>query len=411
MRKIILTLLFLFCTQNVAAQPRNSNRHPQAQQPANQPSPTPVDNRQAEIDNAAKAERERYEKERNAKEDAFRDEQARQNRTISDATFWMAVFAALNLLVAGVYSFFAYRTLKAVDKEATHAGEQVTKMGEGIIQTRDLIAQNAEMATTVQGQLTVMQDTLRHDKEVFEKTIERGMEESMNTLKQLHLMELQANISKTQMEIAAEAAKTTQEQLEEMVRQNKRLEEGDARERARTDPRLQITHVKVSSLQPEKEPIFMVSIKNVGATDAVGVMIDLRVSFGRPVESTLAQKLSKPQTVSIPSGQEQTYVIPWDQPVKQKHIDRLNKVPLIVSGFIKLSGEKEREFCYRYYPLRGERPLGVPEFVPCDFDTRLTRVVTPGTARLTAEAAITTKGEVVPAKTETQNKEGAENPN
>ncbi len=179
------------------------------------------------------------------------------------------------------------------------------------------------------------------------------------------------------------------------------------------DPRLQITSVRVVNLKPEEEPIFIVSVKNIGAIDARGVVVNLRVSFGRPVESILAQKLSEPQTVTIAAGQEQTYAIPWDQPVKQGHIDRLNKVPLIVSGFIKLRDEKEREFCYRYYPLKGERPPGVPEFIPCDFDIRLTRIVTPGTAglKVTAQAAIAAKGEVVPTQTETQNKESAKNPN
>jgi hypothetical protein len=137
MRRIILAVLILIsCAQNGTSQPRNSNRQRQAQQPDSQPSPTPVNNRQAEIDNAVKAERERREQEREAKEDAFREEQARQNGVIVKATFWMAVFAGINLLVAIVYAFFAWRTLKAVDKQATHASQQVGKMGEQLEEMR-----------------------------------------------------------------------------------------------------------------------------------------------------------------------------------------------------------------------------------------------------------------------------------
>ena len=165
------------------------------------------------------------------------------------------------------------------------------------------------------------------------------------------------------------------------------------------DPRLQITRVEVFHLSAESEPLFIVSVKNVGAIDAEGVTINMRVSFGRPVESTLAQKLSEPQVVTIAAGQEEAYVIPWDQPIKQEHIDRLKQVPLVVSGFIKMRDGDKREFCYRYYVLKN-RPPGVPQFVACDFDTRLTRVVTPGTAgvKVTAHAPIVTQGEVIPNK-------------
>jgi hypothetical protein len=190
MRNIILAALFLvYCAQDITTQPRNRNRQSQAQQSTSQPSPTPVDNRQAEIDNAAKAERERYEKAREAKEDSFREEQARQNRIISGASFWMAVFAGINLFVAVVYAGFAWLTLRAVKRQADHASEQVgvtrgqltamdrerrvlhTHAGamfqtarftkQMLNETHNLVIQNADAVAAMQGQLDAMKEQTR----------------------------------------------------------------------------------------------------------------------------------------------------------------------------------------------------------------------------------------------------------
>lgn len=212
----------------------------------------------------------------------------------------------------------------------------------------------------------------------------------------------QALVYRRQWNAMLDALEQTDKVIGKMQDQWEIMNEQLQLERAKTYPRLQITNVRVVNLKPDEGPIFMISIKNVGALDATETEIDLRVSFGRPVESTLAQKLSNPQIVTIPAGQEHTYAIPWDGPIKQEHLDRLHKVPLTVSGFIKPKGEDEQTFCYRYYPIKGERPQGMPEFVPCDFDTRLTRVVTPGTAgvKVTAHAPIVVQGEVIPSKPE-----------
>ena len=150
------------------------------------------------------------------------------------------------------------------------------------------------------------------------------------------------------------------------------------------DPRLRVTDVRVENFRAGGEPVFIVLIKNEGATDARDTSLNIRVSFGHPIEGTLAQKWKEPQTVTVSAGQEQTYIVPWDSPIKQEHIDGFNNktTPLTVSGFIRLKGRDPKKFCYRYYPIKGERPKGVPQFVPCDFDTGLARVVTPQAARL-----------------------------
>lgn len=156
-------------------------------------------------------------------------------------------------------------------------------------------------------------------------------------------------------------------------------------------PSLRITDVRIEDFEEGKEPVFIVSIKNDGRIDARNVSLGIRVSVGRPIEGALAKKLAK-NIVTIPAGQEQHYFVPWEQEITQEHIKRFNnkKAPLKVSGTLKIGSAEEMSFCYRYYAWRGERPKGVPQFVPCDFDTRLTTVVTPGTAHLKAGSHIRT---------------------
>lgn len=138
------------------------------------------------------------------------------------------------------------------------------------------------------------------------------------------------------------------------------------------DPRLRITSVRVENLEAGKEPVFMVSIINEGATDARDVELNIRVNLAE--EDALAVKWSSPQIVTIPAGQEQDYFVPWRSPLTQERIDTFNK-SVKVSGYFKLADTKKQDFCYRYYPWKGERPKGVAQFIPCDFDPALTTVV------------------------------------
>jgi hypothetical protein len=211
MRNVALALLVCACcAQSATAQARNRDRQPQTQQTDSQPSPTPVDNRQTEIDNAAKAERERYEKERDTKEDAFRQEQARQNRVIVQATYWMAVFAGINLLVAGVYAVFAYRTLKAVDKQANHASEQVGKMGDQLTameRERKVLNRHAEAmfraARYSKEMLNETRDLVRQNERAYETNYLFAQQQAMSASKQLEAMRDQVKSAREQTEFAA----------------------------------------------------------------------------------------------------------------------------------------------------------------------------------------------------------------
>ncbi|HKR11054.1 MAG TPA: hypothetical protein VJT15_03270 [Pyrinomonadaceae bacterium] len=126
MRKTFLTLLVLACCcQYISGQPSSSNSKQQQRDAASEPSPVPTASAQDKIDNEAEAAREAYRKERDAIDDKFRADQARQNEIIATASARMVWITAVNVFIAAVYGVFAYLTLRAVKKQADHTSDQV----------------------------------------------------------------------------------------------------------------------------------------------------------------------------------------------------------------------------------------------------------------------------------------------
>jgi hypothetical protein len=113
----LVSCLVLLTAQERKSQPRKPDRQTQRNEAQGNPSPS-LNSSTPQIDNEAEAERKPYQKERDAEQDALQAQQARQNQTIADATYWMAIFAGVNLFVAIVYAFFALFTLLAVRKQA-----------------------------------------------------------------------------------------------------------------------------------------------------------------------------------------------------------------------------------------------------------------------------------------------------
>ncbi|HEY0762220.1 MAG TPA: hypothetical protein VGD61_07570 [Pyrinomonadaceae bacterium] len=152
-------------------------------------------------------------------------------------------------------------------------------------------------------------------------------------------------------------------------------------------PRLRVMDVRAENLEAGKEPIFIVWIKNEGATDANGVRLHLRVSVGhpRPIDAPLAKKTGE-NVVTIHAGQEESYFVPWGGPITEEQLKEMNRKGgrVTVSGYYKPRWAPRKDFSYRYYPLEN-RPKGVPQFLPSDFDTGLTTVITTGAARLKLE--------------------------
>ena len=125
---LIFLLAFLLTGENVNAKPTQTAGHGEQQQTASQ-SPTLLPhNPHTEIDNPANAASSGESKERDAKDEAFKAEQFRQNRIIARATVFIAIFGGLSFGAALVYALVSVKQWKAINKQATHAGEQVGKM-------------------------------------------------------------------------------------------------------------------------------------------------------------------------------------------------------------------------------------------------------------------------------------------
>jgi hypothetical protein len=328
MRTIILALLFLVCCgPEVHTQRRTANRKAQREQAQPQPSPTVTQPSENEIDKAAKAERERYEEDRDAKEDAFREDQARQNRIITAATVGMGVIAALNFIVAIIYALFAYRTLKAVDKQATHANEQVGKMGDQLEEMRLQRTTMRRQAIAAVSEARSTRDTLTETKTLVRQN--EGVLESMR--KQVEIMGIAV------------------------------------------EPRLRISNIRLENFSVGTWPIILVSIVNEGATDARGISLHIRVQSKEG--GIVARKWSRAQIVSIPAHQEQIYPLEWHDPLtKEAYEAASQRLKVLIT--MKIGEAEESKFCYRIYRLKGPRPTGVGQFVPCDFDPGFSYVQT-----------------------------------
>lgn len=107
--------VLLIAPQQLTAQVDANSARDNPSQPA-KPSPSVLKERQSEIDNAGKDESESYRKERDAKDDAFKAEQLRQNWIITKATVWITFATCLNFIVGIVYAVFAGRQLKAMER-------------------------------------------------------------------------------------------------------------------------------------------------------------------------------------------------------------------------------------------------------------------------------------------------------
>lgn len=184
---LILICLLLCCVQEVKTQPRNANTKQKQQATTNSPSPVAT---KTPVNNAAENAGEAYRKERDAKDDVFREEQARQGRVVSDATVNLVWVTAVYVGITAVYAFFAGLTLWQIKKQAASAKEQVEKMRDtldvirdqsktlrrqaigttsqarstrdALIETRSMVKQNEEIVKAMQGQLDAINKQEAH---------------------------------------------------------------------------------------------------------------------------------------------------------------------------------------------------------------------------------------------------------
>src|SRR6266852_9507683 len=89
---VCVGLILLSSPHKFNAQPTQANGRPKTQQAKPQPSTTSLNNSNAQIDNSANAASPSQNQERDAKDEAFKMEQLRQNRIIAEATVYIAIF-------------------------------------------------------------------------------------------------------------------------------------------------------------------------------------------------------------------------------------------------------------------------------------------------------------------------------
>jgi hypothetical protein len=170
---VILLFMLLLTGEKVNAQPTQTAGRGEQQQTASQsPSPT-VNNPHPQIDNPANAASSGENKERDAKDNAFKAEQLRQSRVIVRATVWIAVFSGLSFGAVLVYAIVSLLQWREIKKQAGHAGEQVGAMqgqldaiekqagimDQSLVETRNIVSQNERAVEAAEKSVKAVQDS------------------------------------------------------------------------------------------------------------------------------------------------------------------------------------------------------------------------------------------------------------
>ena len=76
-------------------------------------------------------------------------------------------------------------------------------------------------------------------------------------------------------------------------------------ERAKTNPRLRVSNIRMENFEAGKSPIFITTVANAGDIDATGVELHIGINFG----DGRAFQWIDPQTVMIPARGEESYPV------------------------------------------------------------------------------------------------------
>jgi hypothetical protein len=145
-----------------------------------------------------------------------------------------------------------------------------------------------------------------------------------------------------------------------------------------TNPRLRIEGVRAEGLKHGGRPVFIVTLVNDGRAPAENVEVHMRVEGETSDTDTIGHKMRKPQLITVPADSKKKFWIVWKSALHQQEVDRFNLGGhLNVSGYFKYGNKAEEKFSYRYFPWSGaeERPEGIDQFIPSDFDPSLTIVM------------------------------------
>ena len=131
--------------------------------------------------------------------------------------------------------------------------------------------------------------------------------------------------------------------------------------------RVHVDSVRAVNLEIGKVPVIFVKIRNSGMV-AAEVFVSARAEHpGGAVE------LKKDQRIVIPANDWRESFLPTSIILTEDLLNKLNggEGVLRVSGNVKWNQET-MQYCYKYFAWTyGDRPDGVPSFVPCDFEPGL----------------------------------------
>lgn len=171
-----------------------------------------------------------------------------------------------------------------------------------------------------------------------------------------------------------------------------------------TGPRLHLEGIRFTGLVAGARPVFFVRVGNAGATDAYGVRVSI---------SALCQggggKTGAPQTMTIPAHSSRECFLRWQNAlttaVREDILGGSSK--LCVKVAVEYGEGEPGRHCYQFHPWDGDRPPGVPDFVPCDLDSQLAGFTTGRTSRLavTDDVPLIQRRRAAPQVPETQVKE------
>lgn len=146
-----------------------------------------------------------------------------------------------------------------------------------------------------------------------------------------------------------------------------------------TSPRLHLEGVRFTGLVAGARPVFFARVRNGGATDAH----DVKVSISALYQGG-GGKTGAPQSVMIPAHSSRELFLRWQNAltaaIRHDILDGTSK--LCVKVVIEYGDGEPQKHCYQFQPWDGDRPPGVPDFVPCDLDSQLAGFTTGRPSRL-----------------------------
>ena len=151
---------------------------------------------------------------------------------------------------------------------------------------------------------------------------------------------------------------------------------------AATSARLYIDGIDATNFLAGQEPVFFLRIANAGPVHAekVAVFVEIEHAHG-------STRPAQPNTIVVPANGACAYDFRGSF-VLTSDLSELESWNLTIKGTVTLNDDEPIRFCYKYNHWDGERPSGVPLFVPCDYDRRRHVAIAVGSGNLSLSGSV-----------------------